>query len=61
MADSTPSADQPVHRPPGTVVPWEDKKSELGEIQGDEALVRRVWEETDGWTYAFVWQCLLSF
>lgn len=61
MADPLPDSPQTVHRPPGIVIPWEAKASELGPLQGDEEIVRRVWEGTDAWTYAFVWQCLLSF
>ena len=50
----------PVNRPPGTVVPWEEKKKEYGELPGDEAVVKQIWEETDGMAYVYIWQCLLS-
>lgn len=60
MSESQPTR-PPIHRPPGTVVPWEEKKKEFGQIPGDEALVKRIWEETDGMAYVYIWQCLLSF
>ncbi len=46
---------------PGACIPWEQIRKEMPAIQGDEALVRRVWEEVDGLGYVFIWQCLLSF
>jgi len=48
-------------REPGVCVPWEEKKAELGELTGDEELVKRVWEDVDGFGYMYIWQCLLSF
>ena len=63
-----PKADEPgmAGRPeprvkPGVCVPWEDKRAELPEITGDEALVQRVWEANDGWAHTYAWHCLLSF
>lgn len=52
---------QPHARPPGTVEPWTAAKPQLGEMTGDEGLVRQSWEELDAWAYAFVWHCLVSF
>jgi hypothetical protein len=52
---------QPPKRPPGVVIPWEEKKKELPPIVGDEAIVKRVWEENDGLAYMYIWQILLSF
>jgi len=46
---------------PGVCRPWDEKKQEIGAIQGDEALCRRIWEDTDAAAYHFVWQVLLSF
>jgi len=51
----------PVNRKPGTCIPWEEAKERMGPIQGDEELVKRIWEENDGIAYAFIWQVLLSF
>ncbi|MEE9602935.1 MAG: hypothetical protein V3V75_06495 [Thermoguttaceae bacterium] len=48
-------------RPPGVCVPWEEKQAELGKMTGDDELVKRVWEEVDGFGYMYIWQCLLSF
>jgi len=46
---------------PGECVPWEVKRAELPAIEGDEALVRRVWQEIDALGAMYVWQVLLSF
>jgi len=48
-------------RPPGTCIPWAEKRQELGEIKGDEELVKRVWENIDALGYTYIWQVLLSF
>ena len=52
---------QNAKRPPGTCVPWEEKKKEFPQITGDEAIVQRVWEEVDALGYMYIWQILLSF
>ena len=46
---------------PGVCVSWEEKKKELPAIVGEEAIVKRVWEENDGMAYTFIWQMLVSF
>ena len=46
---------------PGVCVPWQEKAKELPAIRGDEALVRRIWEDVDSLPYMYIWQCLLSF
>jgi len=48
-------------REPGVCVPWEEKRKELPEIAGDEEIVKRVWEQVDGFGYMYIWQCLVSF
>jgi hypothetical protein len=48
-------------RPPGTCVPWEEKRKEIPQITGDEKLVQRVWEDNDALGYMYIWQVLLSF
>lgn len=54
--------DEPkVKRPPGTCVPWVEKRGELPQVSGDEELVKRVWEEVDALGYMYIWQILLSF
>lgn len=50
-----------VTRPPGVCFPWEEKVREMPPIQGDEKLVRQIWEEIDTLAYLYIWQCLLSF
>ena len=37
------------------------QQAELPEILGDSEIVKRIWEETDGLGYTYIWQCLLSF
>jgi hypothetical protein len=51
----------PVSRPPGTAGPFTARLSDLPPIQGDERLVRRIWQEVDTAGYDFIWQLLLSF
>ncbi len=48
-------------RPPGTVVPWDEKVKDLPPIQGDTQLIKRIWEDTDAFAYMYIWQVLLSF
>lgn len=44
---------------PKMVTPWEVKKSELGEILGDEGLIRRPWEQLEAQAYTWIWQWVL--
>ena len=46
---------------PGVCVPFEEAKAEWPEINTDEELVRRIWEENDAEAYMFLWQCVVSF
>jgi hypothetical protein len=46
---------------PGTTVAWPVKRQEYGDIPGDEALVRSIWQENDFLPYLYIWQLLLSF
>ena len=46
---------------PGICVPWEVKRGELENVLGDEALVKRVWNDIEGFAYTFIWHCLVSF
>lgn len=48
-------------RPPGTCVPWEQKREQIANLDGDTELVRNVWEGTDALASVFIWQILLSF
>ncbi len=48
-------------RPPGTVVPWDKKRQELGELSGSVPLLKNIWEGVDGLADAYIWQILLSF
>jgi uroporphyrinogen-III decarboxylase len=53
-----PAADRPQ---PGECYPWRKKRAQLGAIEGDEALCRRVWQGVDALGNVFIWQLLLSF
>jgi hypothetical protein len=46
---------------PGVCQSWNDKKSQLPPILGDEQLAQRIWEQVDSLGNAFIWQILLSF
>jgi hypothetical protein len=48
-------------RKPGVCIPWEEKKKELGQITGDEAVIQKTWEDVDSLGYMYIWQVLLSF
>jgi len=48
-------------RPPGTCIPWDEKRKEFPKITGDEQLIKRIWENIDALGYVYIWQCLLSF
>lgn len=48
-------------RKPGVCIPWEEKQRELPKITGDEALIRKTWEDIDSLGYVYIWQVLLSF
>jgi hypothetical protein len=41
------------------VTPWEIKKSELGQIKGDEALLRTTWEQLEAMAYNWMWQWVM--
>jgi len=47
--------------PPGICCPWKMKKAELPAIQGEEEIVKRVWENTEALAYTYIWHCLVSF
>ncbi|MDP8244422.1 MAG: hypothetical protein P9L94_10105 [Candidatus Hinthialibacter antarcticus] len=46
---------------PGVCIPWDQKKSEYPQIQGDEEIVKGVWENVDTLGYIYIWNCLISF
>ena len=48
-------------RPAGTVEPWAKAKGALGEMTGDESLVRDTWQNLDAWASAFLWHMVVSF
>lgn len=47
--------------PPGVCVPFAEKRRELPELPGDERIVRRVWDEVEGFGYLYIWHLVLSF
>jgi len=46
---------------PGVCFPWEERVKDLPEITGSPELIRRVWEDIDGFGNMYIWQLLLSF
>jgi hypothetical protein len=46
---------------PGICLTWEEVRKELPDIQGDEELFKRVWEDNEALAYMYIWQLLLSF
>jgi len=53
-----PPADKPQ---PGECYPWAKKRAEIPDINGDEDLCRRIWQDVDALGNAFIWQLLVSF
>lgn len=49
------------NRLPGVCIPWEEYRATLGDIPGNEELVKTIWEQNDFLGYMFIWHCLLSF
>lgn len=48
-------------RPPGCCVPWDERRAECGELQGDEEVAQRVWEDVDQLGWLYIWSCLIAF
>jgi hypothetical protein len=46
---------------PGVCIPWAEKRAEIPQVLGDEAILERVWRDVDGLGNTFIWQMLLSF
>jgi uroporphyrinogen-III decarboxylase len=46
---------------PGVCTTFEEKLKDLPPISGDPGLVRRIWDDTEGLAYQYIWQVLLSF
>ena len=45
--------------PPRSVItPWEDKLKELGEVTGDEKLIRDSWEKLEHMAFNWLWTWL---
>lgn len=55
------SEESNTNRPPGVVIPWDEKVKDLPPIQANEQLVKQVWESNDALAYTYIWQLLLSF
>jgi uroporphyrinogen-III decarboxylase len=45
----------------GLCIPYEEKRLEIPSVNGDEQLVKQIWEDVDSLGNMFIWQCLLSF
>ncbi len=46
---------------PGICLSWEDVRKDLPDINGDEELFKRIWENNEALGYMYIWQLLLSF
>ncbi len=46
---------------PGICLSWEEVRKELPDINGDEELFKRIWENNEALGYMYIWQLLLSF
>jgi hypothetical protein len=46
---------------PAVCFPWEERLKDLPEITGSPELVRRIWEDIDGFGNTYIWQLLRSF
>ena len=42
-------------RPPGTCIPWSEKRNDFSKIIGDENSVKDMWEKIDAQGYSFCW------
>ncbi|KPJ74823.1 MAG: uroporphyrinogen decarboxylase [Deltaproteobacteria bacterium SG8_13] len=45
--------------PQQMLTPWASKLSELGGVQGDEALIRTSWEQLESMAYNWMWQWVM--
>jgi hypothetical protein len=59
--DKASKAEQQSTIKPGVCFSWEQRRKDLAQIQGDELILRKVWEDIDTLGYVYIWQCLLSF
>lgn len=46
---------------PGICLSWKEVRKELSDINGDEALFKRIWEDNEALAYMYIWQLVLSF
>ncbi len=46
---------QQFKRPPGTCIPWSEKRNDFTKFIEDENIVRRMWEKIDSQGYSFCW------
>jgi hypothetical protein len=46
---------------PGICRPFQEAAGEWPAINGDRALVERIWDENEGLANLFIWHVLLSF
>ena len=46
-------------KPRRVFTPWEVKKTELGQITGDENLIKKNWEQLEAMAHTFMWQWTL--
>jgi hypothetical protein len=44
---------------PRMMTSWETRKAEIGGVQGEEALIRKPWEQLESLAYVWLWQWVL--
>ncbi|MGQ9623101.1 MAG: hypothetical protein ACUVTO_06640 [Candidatus Caldatribacteriaceae bacterium] len=45
----------------GVCLTWEEAKVHFPVVQGDERIVKEIWEKIEYWPWLFIWHVLLSF
>jgi hypothetical protein len=59
MGNRTARDERLKYRPkPGVLQPFEEKQKEFGQITGDEAVIRKAWENIEVYANRFVWMVL---
>lgn len=51
----------PGRRPPGVCVPWDEARTSIGQLRGEESICRDVWNRIDAMGNMFIWTMFLVF
>jgi hypothetical protein len=55
VKSSAPSAKGILEAQPPVITPWEAKKKEIGDIMGDEQIIKKSWEMLESVAYNWLW------